>query len=178
MGAGKNHLRPLRVLQNVLHVSTDRVLLAIAITGYLLGYGQDSFRTAQIYDHVATKHLLRSPYPDIADGFAECLVHPLSLSFAHLLDEHLLRGLNSHPSECGEGNRLCYSFANRSFGIYLLRVSQRNLDGGVLDLFHYCFVRPDDYFARVLIHFHVDIVGKTEFLLRRRKQPLLQRIDD
>ena len=102
--AGEGDLGTLRVLVDLENDRADRVPLVVALLLDLLAHRQVRLGAPEVHEDVAAVDLAHRAGDDRADLVLVLVVDAVALGLAHLLHEHLLRGLDGVAPELVERN--------------------------------------------------------------------------
>jgi hypothetical protein len=133
MGARQEDLRSAGLFADIVDVGAHALALAKAFARQQLVPAQHRFGAAKIDDDVAEFDPLDEAVDDLADAVLELQKLPLTLGVAHLLDNHLLRGLRRDPAEIDRRQRVGDKIADLGLGVKPLRRFERDLRRLVLD---------------------------------------------
>ncbi len=133
MRARQEDLRPAHFLAHVVDVGAHPLALAEALARQKLVAAQDRLGAAEIDDHVAELDALDQAVDDLADAVLVLAELPLALGVAHLLHDHLLRGLSGDAAEIDGRQRVGDEIADFRLGVEALGLAQRDLRRLVLD---------------------------------------------
>ena len=134
MGAGEEDLRSAGFAADIEDVGADAVAVAEHLARQHFVAADDGFTAAEIDDHAAIFDALDDAVDDVADAVLEFLILPVALGLAHLLHDHLLGGLRGDAAIFQRRQGVGDGVADLGARVGALRVRQRNLVRGVLDL--------------------------------------------
>ena len=157
MGAGEEDLRSAGFAADIEDVGADAVAVAEHLARQHFVAADDGFTAAEIDDHAAIFDALDDAVDDIADAVLEFLVLPIALGLAHLLHDHLLGGLRGDAAIFQRRQGVGDGVADLGARIGALRVRQRNLVRGVLDLLDDQHVARQPQFALLGVDLGVNV---------------------
>ena len=117
MGARQENLRPAHFLAHIVDIGAHALALAEAFARQQLVAAQDRLGAAEIDDDIAEFDALDEAVDDLADAVLELVVLALALGVAHILHDHLLRGLRRDAAEIDRRQRIGEEIADFGLGI-------------------------------------------------------------
>src|SRR5262249_21210936 len=127
--ARQEDLRAALLAAHVINIGADAVAVAEILARQGLVAAHDGFGPAEIDDDVAVFDAFDDAVYDLADPVLVLVILALALGLAHLLPDHLLRVLRSHPAEIERRQRLGDEVSDLRSRIAAPRLVERDLCG-------------------------------------------------
>ena len=173
-----HHLRPARGAVNLLDHAAQAIADLVGFQAQLLAARHARFGAPQINDHLGAFHAFDRAIDQLAHPVRVFGVDGVAFRFAHLLENHLLRGLSRDPAEYVRrlGNP---DFAlERGFRLKLAGLIQRHFAVGVSHQLHHLLDRKHFHRAALFVEMRLEVLVGLVVLPRRHEDRIFHRSND